>query len=119
VSAFQCISCGVHFVTMLDYYRHREYDGQAFKCLPPEQFFEIGIKVDASPSAKVFDAEGLFTQGRRKVKMEVPSTATADPNLRHACWLLTHGKKVEDLRRLRLSQHTIDLAIKMLEEELK
>jgi len=82
-ASYQCISCGVHFPLMLDYYRHRRTSG----CLTAPQMFAEGIRTCAPRGA--LDANRLLSAPRVRQRATLPAPRADHERL--AEWLLEHG----------------------------
>jgi hypothetical protein len=107
MDTFQCISCGLHFPQMLDYYRHRVIEDGVARCMPAEQMFAESIKT--APKRLEADETRLFTKPKPRHRIAIPAPRSGREHL--AGWFLDHGVRPERIAAAGVSQEAIMKAI--------
>lgn len=80
---FQCISCGLNFPAMLDYYRHRLVSGPATRCMTPDEMFFDRIHTTAAADGEPVGAT-IITAPRMKQRSETEKRPSVEQLLGHA-----------------------------------
>lgn len=107
MDTFQCISCGLHFPQMLDYYRHRIIEGGVSRCMPAEQMFAQAVKT--APKRVEPTESRIFTKPTPRHRIDIPAPRAGRDHL--ARWFLDHGVRPQRIAAAGVSQEAIMKAI--------